>query len=69
MSQKLPSKSMYDLLTECQERGRVETIELRKFVSGERIGVFDKYDVLDNYSEGIVMKHTRNKTKLTVWIV
>ena len=57
-----------ELIDNCRQRGPVFDIDLRWFMSDKKIGLMDRFDAEEQYGERLVIKHRRNKTRITAWI-
>lgn len=69
MSKQQITKNVFEVVTECHARGRIEEIEVYMYASNEKLGTFDRHDVMDAYYDRLVLKHRRNRINLKLWIV
>ena len=58
-----------ELIDKCMLRGPVMDVEIRSYLNGKIIASVDRFAAEELYGERVVVKHRRNKTKLTVLIV
>ena len=62
------SKTLWELVEDCKETGRIDDVILRQYATGRIIGKYDTYDAIDAYGESIAIKHRRSRTHLAVWL-
>ena len=62
-------KSVFERIEDAKKRGLVLDVYLFSYGVDKLIGKFDAYDAKDKFGDRSVMKRTRNKTTLRLWIV
>ena len=68
MNRSIYGKSVYELIDDCLKRGRIDTVEFRRFISRTSICTLDRWDAVDKYGSEIVLSHTRRRGHLIIWI-